>query len=86
MRPFLLVAVLGLASCGAPNRDPADVVLVHGKVVTLAPDRALAEALAVRGDRIVAVGRSEDILALAGPKTETIELGGRTARSLKSCA
>jgi predicted amidohydrolase YtcJ len=82
MKHYALVAItLGLALASWGSREApatADVVLLHGKIVTLAPDGAVADALAVRGDRILAVGRSEDIVALAGPQTETIDLGGRT--------
>lgn len=81
MKPLLpvLAIPLALASCGSRRTNQtADTVLVHGKVVTLAPGGAIAEALAVREGRILAVGRSEDILSLVGAGTETIELGGKT--------
>ena len=61
---------------GAAQAQPADTILLDGKIVTF--DGAAAEALAVRGERIVAVGRSVDIRALAGPATRSIDLAGRT--------
>ncbi len=61
---------------GAAQAQPADTVLLGGKIVTF--DSAPAEALAVRGDRIVAIGRSADIRTLAGPATRIIDLAGRT--------
>ena len=61
---------------GAAQAQPADTILLDGKIVTF--DAAPAEALAVRGDRIVAIGRSADIRALAGPATRVIDLAGRT--------
>jgi len=61
---------------GAAQAQSADTILLGGKIVTF--DSAPAEALAVRGDRIVAVGRSADIRALAGPATRVIDLAGRT--------
>jgi len=61
---------------GAAQAQSADTILLGGKIVTF--DSAPAEALAVRGDRIVAVGRSADIRALAGPATRVINLAGRT--------
>ena len=61
---------------GAAQAQTADTILLDGKIVTF--DSAPAEALAVRGDRIVAVGRSADIRALAGPATRVIDLAGRT--------
>jgi predicted amidohydrolase YtcJ len=65
-----------LVLAGAAQAQSADTVLLGGKVITF--DSAPAEALAVRGDRIVAVGRSTDIRALAGPTTRVIDLAGRT--------
>jgi predicted amidohydrolase YtcJ len=60
----------------AAQAQSADTVLLGGKVITF--DSAPAEALAVRGDRIVAIGRSADIRRLAGPATRVIDLAGRT--------
>ena len=61
---------------GTALAQPADTILLDGKIITF--DGAPAEALAVRGDRIVALGRSADVRALAGPATRVIELAGRT--------
>jgi predicted amidohydrolase YtcJ len=61
---------------GAAQAQPADTILLDGKIVTF--DSAPAEALAVRGGRIVAIGRSADIRALSGPATRVIDLAGRT--------
>jgi predicted amidohydrolase YtcJ len=61
---------------GAAQAQSADTILLSGKIVMF--ESAPAEALAVRGDRIVAVGRSADIRALAGPATRVIDLAGRT--------
>src|ERR1043165_8092777 len=71
---FWLAWLLALFA-GAAQAQSADTVLLNGKIVTFGA--APAEALAVRGDRIVAVGRSADIRALAGPATRVIDLGGR---------
>jgi len=65
-----------LVLAGAAQAQSADTVLLGGKVITF--DSAQAEALAVRGDRIVAIGRSADIRRLAGPTTRVIDLAGRT--------
>ncbi|MHB0856910.1 MAG: amidohydrolase [Anaerolineae bacterium] len=56
----------------------ADIVLYGGAVRTMDKARPRAEALAIRGDRIVAVGSSDEILPLAGNDTERIDLQGRT--------
>jgi predicted amidohydrolase YtcJ len=69
---FLLV--LGLAAAQAPA---ADLVLVNGKVWTVNRKLPEAEAVAVWRDRILAVGSSEEIRKLVGPKTRVIDLKGR---------
>jgi predicted amidohydrolase YtcJ len=56
----------------------ADLVLHHGKIVTVDEKFTVAEGLAVKGDRILAVGTNADVLKLAGPKTEKIDLQGKT--------
>src|SRR6195256_5631944 len=72
----LALTAAGLASA-AQAKNP-DTVLLNGKVVTLDATSPAAEALAVRDGRIIAVGRSSDIRALAGPATGVIDLQGRT--------
>jgi predicted amidohydrolase YtcJ len=81
-------AFLGLAAATAPLLFPgpaaadekkADLVLLGGKVVTVDPKRPTAEALAVRGDRIVAVGSDKEIGAMVGDATRVIRLQGRLA-------
>lgn len=57
-----------------PARPGADLV-VRGRIVTMDPDRPTADALAVRGGRIVAVGSPEEVDAHAAPGTEVLELG-----------
>jgi predicted amidohydrolase YtcJ len=54
------------------------LVLHHGKIVTVDPGFRIAEALAVKGGRILAVGSNAEILALAGPETQRLDLGGKT--------
>lgn len=80
-RGALALAVAhGLAACGAtPSGEPADLVLRGGRVVTVDDTRPEAEALAVRGSRIVAVGSDREIDALVGARTRVIELAGRLA-------
>ena len=58
----------------AAERQVADLVLVNGKVITVDPKDTIAEAVAVKGNRIVAVG---DVSAWRGPKTQVIDLKGR---------
>ena len=54
-----------------------DLVLVHGKIWTENPQQPEAEAVAILGDRIAAVGTSVEILKLSGPATKVIDLAGK---------
>ncbi|HIN78791.1 MAG TPA: hypothetical protein EYM97_08175, partial [Gemmatimonadetes bacterium] len=76
-----LVAVLWLSgavsACNSTTSDPADLILVDGQIITLS-NQGVVEALAVRDERIVAVGSSADIREHQGPQTHVIELAGRT--------
>lgn len=56
----------------------ADMVLFNGKVLTADKDFTIAEAVAIRDGRIMAAGRSADILKMADQKTRRIDLEGRT--------
>ena len=56
----------------------ADLILHHGKIVTVDGNFSIAEAVAISGNKILAVGSSADILKLAGPATQVIDLKGRT--------
>ena len=73
----LLFAVLAFGGSTAVAQLP-DQIFHHGKIVTVDEKFTIAEALAVRGDRIQAVGSNDDVLKLAGPKTKLIDLKGRT--------
>ena len=57
--------------------SPADLVFSGGHVHTVDPARPRAEAVAVRGDRIVAIGPAAEIADLVGPRTRVIDLAGR---------
>src|SRR5207249_4401012 len=59
--------------------EPADLILHGGRVWTVDPERPEARAVAVRGDRFVAVGPEQEVLGLRGPATQVIELGDRLA-------
>lgn len=56
----------------------ADLIILNGKLVTFDSLRPAAEALAIKGNRIMAVGSVEDIRALAGPDTRSVDAGGNT--------
>ena len=77
-RWILFALTLVFFGC-APPPEPADLVLLGGKIVTLDPTRPEATALAVRVGKIVAVGSDDQILAFVGPRTEVIRLDGKLA-------
>ena len=62
------------------ERNPryADTIFHNGKVITVADD-SVHQAVAVHGDRVLAVGLDSDVLAVAGPATRKIDLRGRMA-------
>lgn len=55
----------------------ADLVLTNGAITTMDKQRPSAECLAIRGDRIVAVGNRGAVAQWIGPATRTIDIGGR---------
>ena len=67
-----------LLSC-TQKKEPADLVLTNGKIVTVDDTNPEAEALAVRGDIIVAVGTHEKIKSYIGESTKVIDLEGKLA-------
>jgi predicted amidohydrolase YtcJ len=73
-----LCAAFGVIHSLRAQQPPPDLVLTNGKVVTVDERFTIAQGLAVRGERIVAVGSSQDMAKLAGPGTRQIDLGGRT--------
>lgn len=56
---------------------PPDLILLKGKILTMGRKLAEAQALAVKGDRVVAVGANEDIKPLKGARTKVVDLRGK---------
>ena len=75
------VSTPGVDVAQTPRHSPAptapDVILTGGRVFTSVPAHPWVEALAIRGDRIVAVGTTVEITRLAAPRTRRIAVGGR---------
>jgi predicted amidohydrolase YtcJ len=69
-------ALVSLSATGAAV-DPPDTVIRNAKVITLSATERIAEAVAVQGDRIIAVGSNGEVERLAGPATTTIDAGGK---------
>ena len=57
--------------------ETADLIVTNGKVITVDPGFSIDRAVAVKGNRIVAVGGSDEIAGLAGESTRVIDAGGR---------
>lgn len=75
---FALLAALAPAAAGAQWYPEPDLVLTGAEVRTVDAEDSLAEALAVKDGRIVAVGSAADVGALSGPNTRTVDLSGKT--------
>ena len=80
MRIPLSVACCLIAACASPRRaeEAAEVIFENGNFVTLDPEAPQAEAIAIRGERILAVGNLEEIEKYRGDETEVVDLEGLT--------
>jgi predicted amidohydrolase YtcJ len=76
---FLFVTLLSIPTLMASDvpSEPADVIVTNARIYTVNPQQKWAEAIAVRGDKIVAVGERKQIDALRGPATKVIDAGQR---------
>jgi len=73
-----LVIVFGCALCVFAQTEPAaDLIIQNAHVWTVDASRPEAEAVAVLGDRIVAVGSSQQVDAWRGPHTHVVDAGGK---------
>ncbi|HEX5410310.1 MAG TPA: amidohydrolase [Terriglobia bacterium] len=73
----ILVTILVAAPAAKAQNDVADTVLVNARVFTALDDHPYAEAIAIKGNRILAVDTNQKISSLAGPNTKRIDVGGR---------
>jgi hypothetical protein len=81
--PILLLAVAAGVSAQSVQKPKADLIFTHGNIYTGVVDAASslgvgqrAEALAILGDRIIAVGTRDEIMKLKGPETKIVDLEG----------
>src|SRR5216683_6912675 len=69
----------GCAAAAEPaDRLQADLILHHGKIVTVDKHFTIREALAIQGGRILRVGSNDEILQTKGPQTKLLDLQGKT--------
>lgn len=76
-----LVAALfcGSLLChSAAAQTRSDVIYYHGKIITMWDAHPIVQAVAIRGDRLVAVGSDAEVLNTAGPDTKKIDLAGKS--------
>ena len=74
---LVLVSCSGIQGSGG-TAEIADTILFNGKVVTVDGKFSIAQAVAIRGDRIIAVGGDSEVRRHAGGATRMIDLRGRT--------
>jgi len=74
---FLLSISICLPFANVVAQETADLILRGGKVVTVDAAIPDGQAIAIAGEKILAVGSNNEIAALATPQTKTIELNGR---------
>ena len=83
MRPSfkdaIVVAFVAFVASATPVRaQTPDMLLVNGKIVTVDDRFTIGEALAIKGERVLAVGSKAEIEKHKGPLTRVLDLGGRT--------
>jgi len=69
---------LPIAADEVATSSKADRILLNGKIITVDKRDSIQQAIAIKGQHILAVGSNAEIEKLAGPGTETIDLAGRT--------
>lgn len=74
---FFIIAIFFLTSC-KEEQLVADLIFLNGKIVTVNKDFAIASALAIKGDKIIAVGSNKKIKKFSRGKTQVINLKGKT--------
>ncbi len=65
------------AAAQSPTEAPADLALLHGRIHTEDARRSVVQALALRGNTLIAVGTDEAVSASIGPHTHIVDLQGR---------
>src|SRR5258708_37270779 len=74
----LRLALLTLLLATPALAQSADMVLRGGRVITVDKDWHVAQAVAIRGGRFVAVGDDATVPSRLGPSTQGIDLAGKT--------
>jgi predicted amidohydrolase YtcJ len=77
-RTLVLLAMAGATSLLHAQQPAPDLILSNGKIITVDERFSIAQAVAIKGDRIVAVGSNQEMARLAGPNTRRIDLMGKS--------
>ena len=72
---FAVALAIGVAACGQDAGTPADTIFFGDNIVTMDPQQPTVEAVAVRGETIVAAGSMDEVMAMEGPSTRVVDLG-----------
>src|SRR3954451_8918698 len=77
--PLLLALVVRIEIVAEAKADKAaDTIYHNAKILTVDDKFTIASAIAVKGDRVLAVSDSAEILKLKGAATKVVDLGGKT--------
>ncbi|KPL12175.1 MAG: hypothetical protein AMS26_18545 [Bacteroides sp. SM23_62] len=74
--PMLIALVFSITACSM--EDSPDMIIINGKVLTVDAQFSIAEAVAIKEDKILAVGSNSDIRKMADSLTEIIDAAGKT--------
>ena len=77
-RMLLVVGLVWISVALHAQQAAPDLILSNGKIITVDGQFSIAQAVAVRGDRVVAVGTNQEINRLAGPNTRRVDLKGKS--------
>jgi predicted amidohydrolase YtcJ len=72
------LAIAGAILIAQAQQEAPDLILSNGKIITVDQRFTIAEALAIKSDRIIAVGSNAEIARLGGPNTRRIDLKGKS--------
>ena len=82
-----LIVIFILSACSSISNNeksvpvplqPRPIIFYNGSILTMEKDNPQAQAIAIQDQKILAIGGNDEILALQGPQTLLVDLGGRT--------
>lgn len=77
-KALTVLLLLRLLSCTALKNDPPDLIFYNAKIVTVDDKFSIVQALAIRKEKVIALGSNREITPLAGTSSKLIDLKGRT--------